>query len=100
MVVVTRQPDYAPEGVQVAHSVDEALALARGDDEVFIAGGADLYAQTLDALAAGSTSPRIERDFPGDTYFPERGPLRLAARRGGAPPGAETLPYAFLTYER
>ncbi|HZI02759.1 MAG TPA: dihydrofolate reductase, partial [Archangium sp.] len=45
-VVVTRQRDYAPEGVQVAHSLEQALELARGD-EVFIAGGADLYQQAM-----------------------------------------------------
>ena len=50
MIVVTRQRGYAPQGVKVAHSVDEALALAQGDDEVFIIGGAELYAQTMNQI--------------------------------------------------
>jgi dihydrofolate reductase len=101
MIVVTRQPDFAPPGVKVAHSVDEALALAQGDDEVFIAGGAELYAQTLGRLDRLYLT-RIDREVAGDTRFPE---LDLASWRlieeehhPATPPDA--LPYSFLTYER
>jgi dihydrofolate reductase len=68
-IVVTRQPDYAPPGVLVTRSIDEALALAEGD-EVFVAGGADIFRQTLDR-ADRLYLTRIERDYPGDTFFPE-----------------------------
>lgn len=99
-IVVTRQRDYAPAGVTVAHSVDEALALARarGDDEVFIAGGADIYAQTMDRIDRLYLT-RIERDVPGDTYFPEvdLSGWRLVEEERH-PEG--DLPFAFLTYER
>jgi dihydrofolate reductase len=100
-IVVTRQQGYAPQGVKVAHSVDEALALARGDDEVFIAGGAELYAQTLDRLDRLYLT-RIERDFPGDTYFPEVDLSGWKLIEGEHHPasGPEDLPYSFLTYER
>ena len=101
MVVVTRQKDYAPEGVKVVHSVDEALALARGDSEVFIAGGAELYAQTMDRVERLYLT-RIERAFPGDTYFPEvdLSGWRLIEGEHHAPESATDLPYSFLTYER
>lgn len=100
-VVVTRQKDYAPEGVKVAHSVDEALALAEGDSEVFIAGGAELYAQTMSRVERLYLT-RIERDFPGDTYFPEvdLSEWRLIEGEHHAPDSEERLPYSFLTYER
>jgi dihydrofolate reductase len=101
MVVVTRQRDYAPEGVKVVHSVDEALALAAGDSEVFIGGGADLYAQTLDRLDRLYLT-RIERAFPGDTSFPEvdlSGWTLIEEEHHPAASEAE-LPFSFLTYER
>ncbi|RKH64659.1 dihydrofolate reductase [Corallococcus aberystwythensis] len=98
-VVLTRQRDWAaPEGVRVAHTVEEALEGAQGDSEVFIAGGADLYAQTQ-ARWHRLYLTRIERDFPGDTLFP---PVDLSGWRQVEeerhPEG--DLPFAFLTYER
>lgn len=101
MIVVTRQRGYAPEGVKVTHSVDEALALARGDDEVFIIGGAELFVQTLERLDRLYLT-RIERDVTGDTHFPEvdlsMWKLIEEEHHPAGPPDA--LPYAFLTYER
>ena len=100
-IVITRQPGYAPAGVTVAHSVNEALeqARARGDDEVFIAGGADIYAQTMERVQRLYLT-LLERDVPGDTRFPEvdlsSGWRLLEEERH---PEGE-LPFAFLTYER
>lgn len=100
-VVVTRQRDYAPPGVKVAHTVDEALALAQGDDEVFVAGGAEIYAQTMDRLNRLYLT-RIERDFPGDTYFPEvdLSGWKLLEQEHHPASAPDALPYSFLTYER
>ncbi|AGC47837.1 dihydrofolate reductase [Myxococcus stipitatus DSM 14675] len=99
-VVITRQHDFAPPGVTVAHSVDEALqfAEARGDDEVFIAGGADLYAQTM-ARTQRLYLTRIAREYPGDVFFPDvdLSGWRLVEEEQH-PEG--DLPFAFLTYER
>ncbi|RKH31731.1 dihydrofolate reductase [Corallococcus sicarius] len=98
-VVLTRQRDWAaPPGVQVAHSVDEALKKAATDTEVFIAGGADLYAQTLERWQRLYLT-RIDRDFPGDAHFP---PVDLSAWRlvEEEPHPEGELPYGFFTYER
>ena len=46
-IVVTRQTDFAPEGVTVAHSLDEALTLADRPGEVMIMGGAQIYAAAM-----------------------------------------------------
>ncbi|AEI65213.1 dihydrofolate reductase [Corallococcus macrosporus] len=99
-IVVTRQRDFAPPGVQVAHSVDEALAMAEasGDTEVFIAGGADLYAQTMDRVQRLYLT-HIDRDFPGDTRFPDVDLTGWTRVDEEAHPDAEP-PHTFLTYER
>jgi dihydrofolate reductase len=76
MIVVTRQPDYRPADpsgtVRVVHSIEEALRLARevSPEETFVAGGAELYRETL-PRADRLHLTRIERDFPGDTRFPD-----------------------------
>jgi dihydrofolate reductase len=101
MIVVTRQHGYAPEGVKVAHSVDEALALAPSDDEVFIIGGAELFAQTMDRLHRLYLT-LIEREIAGDTFFPEvdLSSWKLIEQVDHPASTPDALPYAFLTYER
>jgi dihydrofolate reductase len=99
-LVVTRQEDWAaPQGVEVAHSLDEALQRARGD-EVFIAGGAQLYQQTWNRVRRLYLT-RLEREYPGDTFFPE---VDLSGWRlleeDARPATPTTPPFVFLTYER
>jgi dihydrofolate reductase len=52
MIILTRNPDYSAEGCLVSHSLSEALSLAedRGEDEVFIIGGGDIFQQSLDIV--------------------------------------------------
>lgn len=102
-VVVTRQAGYAPPGVRVAHSVREALDLAEGD-EVFIAGGAELFAETL-PLADRLHLTLIEKDFEGDTLFPDFDPAewRLVEEERHEPDETDAeVPYGytFQIYDR
>ncbi len=100
-VVITHQTDYAPEGVLVAHSVEQALQMAAGDDEVFVAGGAQIYQQVLpraDRLYLTS----IHEDFEGDTHFPEfeESDWKLISEEGYGPDEKNPYAYTFLIYER
>jgi dihydrofolate reductase len=72
MVVVTRSRTFSAEGVLVAHSVEEALAAARGDDEPFIGGGSQIYRIALArGLVRRMYITRIHAEVEGDTHFPE-----------------------------
>jgi dihydrofolate reductase len=72
MVVVTRDPGFVAADVLVAHSLDQALALARDDDESFIGGGATIYSQALDADVVDRIYlTRVHAVVEGDTFFPE-----------------------------
>lgn len=47
-IVITRDADYKKEGVKVAHSLSEALdVIGNNNEEIFIIGGGELYAQTM-----------------------------------------------------
>lgn len=71
-IVVTRRADYAPEGVEVARSIETALELTRGEEEVFIIGGAEICRLALaQDLADRMYLTRIHAAFDGDVYFPE-----------------------------
>lgn len=101
IVVVTRQEGYGvPPGVSVARSVEEALETARGD-EVFIAGGEEIFRQTIDR-ADRLYLTRIDKDFPGDTFFPEVDPerWRLVLREDHGATEETPFAYSFLTYDR
>ena len=70
-VVVTRDPHWSADGVLVAHSLEEALALAAEQPgETFVAGGAQLYEQAL-PLATHQVLTEVHRAPEGDTRYPE-----------------------------
>lgn len=68
-IVVTRQGDWTHEGVETAHSLGTALALA-GDANVFVVGGGQIYAQAL-GIADRMVLTLIDESPDGDTVFPE-----------------------------
>jgi dihydrofolate reductase len=65
-IVVTSRRDLP---VPCAGSLDEALRLAASADEVFVIGGARLFAEAL-ARASRLYLTEIDADFDGDTWFP------------------------------
>jgi dihydrofolate reductase len=70
-IVLTRDPDWAAEGVLVARSLDEALDLAADiDDEVYVAGGAAVYAAAL-ARADAQVLTEVHLSPDGDTRYPD-----------------------------
>ena len=69
-VIVTRQRDYAVPGAVVANSVSEALDACRGDDEIFVIGGADLFRETL-PIADRLYLTVVDAEPEGDTFMPE-----------------------------
>jgi dihydrofolate reductase len=70
-VVVTRDPDWATDGVLVAHSVDDALTLAaQQPGETYVAGGTRLYEQTL-PLATHQVLTEVHLSVEGDAHYPE-----------------------------
>lgn len=42
-IVLTRSHDWSPDGAEIAHSRDEAIALAGEDGDIAIIGGAEIY---------------------------------------------------------
>ena len=54
-IVVTRQVGASWPGCEIAHSLDDAIALAGNAPEVFVIGGAELYAGSRCRAPTGST---------------------------------------------
>lgn len=72
IVIITRDLSYQVDGCSVVHSIEEALELARsrGETEVFIGGGAEVYTQAL-PLADRLYLTLVETVVKADTFFPE-----------------------------
>jgi dihydrofolate reductase len=72
MIVVTRDRNYKAEGCDLAHSVEDATRLARerGESEVFICGGAEIYAQSI-GIVGRMYLTFVGAEVAADTFFPE-----------------------------
>jgi len=79
-IVVTRDENFQADDADIVYGLDEALAQATafedlwgGDEranEVFVIGGAEIYAQAIDR-AGRIYLTEVHQDLPGDAYFPE-----------------------------
>lgn len=103
MVVVTRSRDFAPEGVQVVRSVEQALEVAAADDEPFIGGGAQIYRIALARkLVDRIYLTRIHAEVEGDTFFPEIDfdDWKLASEEHHEADDKNQFAYSFQVHER
>ncbi|SEN34954.1 dihydrofolate reductase [Cryobacterium sp. TMT1-3] len=99
-IVITRQQRWAAEGASVAHSLNEALALAEGP--VWVIGGAEIYRLALPHADVLEVT-EIDASIAGDTVAPA---LDAAWARVATDPASgwlrssTALPYRFTRYER
>ena len=99
-IVITRA-DRVFEGALTAHSLEEAIRLAEGDEEIFIIGGAQIYREAL-RVADRMYITRVMHDYEGDTSFPDidLSEWELVAEEKHDRGEEYEYPFAFLTYER
>lgn len=73
-IIVTRNKNYKAENCFVTHSIKEAIAIAKNNNEkeCFIIGGGEIYRQSLIGnLVDKMYITHIEASFEGDTFFPK-----------------------------
>lgn len=100
-IVITRQKDWSFAGVTVAHSLQEAIAMAGGNEEVFIIGGAEIYSQAMPSCKKMYLTI-IHHEFDGDTCFPpvDFSEWKLIKDEKHLPDEKNQYPYSFRTYVR
>jgi dihydrofolate reductase len=100
-IVVTHDPNYPADGAEVATSLDDALARVRMPPPAFCIGGGELYRQAF-ARASTLYLTEIEREFAGDTTFPEfdRSAWPERASESRVSEGPDPFAYRFVTRER
>lgn len=98
-IVVSRNPDFAPEGAIVVASL-EAAAQACGDvAEAFVIGGAQIYAQAL-PLARRVLATEVHAQVEGDAFFPLLPAFQWKESARERQPAENGYEYDFVTYER
>ena len=105
-IVTSRDQALAIPGVVVTASLDHALAVARGDasrrgvGEIVIAGGADIYAQTM-PLADRLEITHVRARPAGDTVFPTIDPAVWRELGRNEPPALPEGPaFVWVSYVR
>lgn len=97
-IVITRQADWTSDGAEPAPGLAEALRLCHASDEVWVMGGAQIYAQA-EPLAERVEVTEIAQEFEGDAFAPALGPQwRESARESHV--SAKGLNFSFVTYRR
>lgn len=71
-IVITRNADYKAEGIEVVHTIKEAIGVAQqnGVKEIFIIGGAEIFGSLFNE-AHRIYLTRIHHRFDGDVFFPQ-----------------------------
>lgn len=102
-IVVTRSTNFIAPGCQVVHTLENALEIAHSanQQEVFIIGGAEIYALGL-GLATRLYLTEIQAEVEGDTYFPK---VNLTAwnelsRKRHLADDRHRFAFDFVVYER
>jgi len=99
-VIVTRNQGLKIEGCIITHTLAAAIAVSAGDDEIFVIGGAEIFAAAL-PLADTLYFTEIQQDVAGDVFFPsfDKSVWIEVAREKNKQEIPQPLEYHFVTYQ-
>jgi dihydrofolate reductase len=99
-IVVTRQ-NIQIDGCEVVNSLEAALELAKGEAELDIIGGAEIYKQAM-PLTNYVYLTIVHQDFDADTFFPEidYSKWQELNREDHEPDEKHAFPFSFITLKR
>ena len=71
-IMITRQKEYAAEGLYIVSSLEAGIEKAKtfGTEEIFVTGGGEIFKMAL-SIVDRVYLTRVHATVDGDTYFPE-----------------------------
>ncbi len=99
-IIITRQENYkACEKCVVVKSLEEALEIAKEDEQPFIIGGGEIYKQAL-PFTDKIELTRVHGSFEADAFFPELNLANweLTAEEFHAKDEKHNYAFTYLTY--
>ena len=104
-IVLTRDPQWISDGVEVVQSIEQALLAgeiaceAADVDEIMVIGGEQIYRMTLD-LADRIYLTQVDADVEGDAFFPNIDLNNWSQTSVKLPETIDKHPYQFLVLDR
>ena len=100
-IVVTRQSDWVADNVEIASSIQQAIDLCMGENEICIIGGGEIYRQAM-PLAQQLTITHVKRDADGDIVFPhiDLNIWQETSRKHAVQGEQDDASMDFVTYQR
>lgn len=97
-LILSRNPDFSPEGAEVYPDL-EAL-LARAPEDSFVIGGASVYSALLEKCRTAYVT-KIDKEYPADCWFPnlDEDPAWEIVEES-EPMDHEGLSFRYVTYRR
>jgi dihydrofolate reductase len=103
-IVITRDPNWGCDGVEVAANLENALALSKhaggeANNEAMVIGGEQIYRLSL-PYAQRLYLTRVDVDIEGDAFFPDFDHNEWLQVSEKIPSQRQDYPYRFLVLER
>ena len=100
-MVISRQTDLQIEGVEVANSLNNAIALVANENKAFIIGGAEIFNQAMPFISIIYLTI-VHHSFEADTFFESPSPSAWEAIETETHLADEKNPYSytFITYKK
>jgi dihydrofolate reductase len=103
LIVLSRDPAFQPADAQVARNLEEGIQIARatGEDELFVIGGAMIYALAI-SKATRMYLTRVDTDANCDVFFPDfdESEWKLIGGERFSAGGKNDWDYEILTMEK
>jgi len=98
-IVISRNKNLQISGVEIVSSLDDAICLAKSEDEVFIIGGEQIYEIAL-PIATNMFITKVHSTIEGDAFFPNFDENQWKKLTQNDLESEEGIKFSFISYER
>jgi len=100
-IIISANKSFKAKNCVLAHSLQEAIFLAKADENSFILGGANIYQQAL-AFADVLDLTFVHHNFDGDVFFPEidKAIWKEMSRQDFKADDKNKFDYSFVRFEK